>query len=399
LGVSNQACLLFRLDAMNPLTNTEIVDDVDYFWIQPTAQKVPKLKNHDSKQTLRFSVSNENILVRQEKKRQHFESLVEKSISQHGMQVTEIAVSRGNMYAASQKNGLEQSDSVVSIDKNRYPAASRIPITNQCEKIILRARSDNLQKSASLGASLQNVTSPARNSKHAPSSFGKYRAIFFGTEDDFLSQPAFRELFELSALEPEDASLFEIPKEILSEAGIFPSDLDLQGSIEDAIFVESQQSLSPPTDNVQAYTIYRGSRESTNSGATSVHTGEHISIRGEALVSTAFQNPSASATSPDTRRSSTSRNSRCAVSLFSDSIPPVPPIPLQYQIPRSPSSTWIRYRMTLITLTFALVLFSVCLGIVVLSGAVEVKEYAIATLMVVCVWTMILLFLFSTTSH
>ncbi|TPX67880.1 hypothetical protein SpCBS45565_g03485 [Spizellomyces sp. 'palustris'] len=47
-----------------------------------------------------------------------------------------------------------------------------------------------------------------------------YKAVFIGTDDDFLQRACVRKMFELNALETGDASLFEIPTEVLESEGI-----------------------------------------------------------------------------------------------------------------------------------------------------------------------------------
>ncbi|KAJ3275305.1 hypothetical protein HK104_003925 [Borealophlyctis nickersoniae] len=47
-----------------------------------------------------------------------------------------------------------------------------------------------------------------------------YRGVFIGTDDDFLQRAAVRKVFEVNALEPGDAALFDIPDEVLVQEGI-----------------------------------------------------------------------------------------------------------------------------------------------------------------------------------
>ncbi|KAI9223386.1 hypothetical protein BC828DRAFT_263469 [Blastocladiella britannica] len=57
-----------------------------------------------------------------------------------------------------------------------------------------------------------------------------FRAVFLGTDDDYLSLTHIRKVFELNALSPEDMQLFEISREMLLEEGIvLPELLDELG--------------------------------------------------------------------------------------------------------------------------------------------------------------------------
>lgn len=48
-----------------------------------------------------------------------------------------------------------------------------------------------------------------------------YRAVFIGTDDDYLQRVVVRRLFEMNALEAGDALLFDIPNEVLVSEGEF----------------------------------------------------------------------------------------------------------------------------------------------------------------------------------
>ncbi|RKO94809.1 hypothetical protein BDK51DRAFT_30964 [Blyttiomyces helicus] len=87
------------------------------------------------------------------------------------------------------------------------------------------ARSSDRKKASNANVDQAGTTpSPASKAKNSRETF---RAVFIGTDDDYLQRACVRKLFEINALDPSEALLFEIPDEVLDHEGIELADRPL----------------------------------------------------------------------------------------------------------------------------------------------------------------------------
>jgi hypothetical protein len=92
----------------------------------------------------------------------------------------------------------------------------------------------------------QQTHSSSRRSSHSREGQISYKAVYIGSDDDFLTRPATRAMFAQNALRGEDPSLFDIPYEVLVQQGILIDEL-MEVSISHMSLREMERAYSAAT--------------------------------------------------------------------------------------------------------------------------------------------------------
>ena len=271
---------IFRLFALNPLTNTDIFGEVSYYLVSldnmPPDQRAavgPKTKAIDKQREKRGnSLLNDSDV---------FNSLMKSSI---GLKKSEIKIAEvagkqttkvpriGSVYFQKYSSAKETSEVVdikgpvnklkkstsdsslaalrkeTSLEKNQAQSAaipgyqadireSNYSVNSDGWKVVIRPKSKTSRENISAKSPEKNLpnqkeimTSSKKTSNISDWAYtkqqgdkrpnSKYKATFIGTDTDFLTQLSLRQIFRLNALSENDDVLFDIPLEVLMVEGI-----------------------------------------------------------------------------------------------------------------------------------------------------------------------------------
>lgn len=245
-GVKGQ--FLFRLCALNPLTNSEMVGDVQYFVVK---------RNPDysatSKASIDRTLQSTNHQMKQLRKMVSMEALMQRAVGEH-IKVAEVSgpaveLSNSSILAAAPSQMTLCSDKIASIHEHECDIGDQ----SGCEPTQLRLKqqlsscsmiidvhavsieslgkhalgqdqSKIILKKKSHGSSLNVAASAQSRTGNRPLANTKWVAEYIGTDEEFMESEEMRLFFQKNSLDPADCELFDIPEETLIAEGIFPTE-------------------------------------------------------------------------------------------------------------------------------------------------------------------------------
>ena len=106
-------------------------------------------------------------------------------------------------------------------DSKRYHSMGAIKNANtDCVKMTIRRKSLSiLQPIKSLEKEKERVAPRIKFTEWMNISGSQYKAVFIGTDDDYLQKSHIRQLFEINMADGESSQLFDIPREVLEAEG------------------------------------------------------------------------------------------------------------------------------------------------------------------------------------
>lgn len=223
---------LFRLHSMNPLTNTEIEGNVEYYKISPSK---------DTTMTSTTSLTSlSNTQKDPETSRESLKKLISQSIGsvKEDMRIMDMSGGPITVKTEGKKISMSLDNLPMGHDLAKVSFLSVPNATASDHHLVLSTdKLDKLKeitkKSKKQRRRPKNANDPKRTSACDPD---VVPAVFIGNDDEYMHNQALRSVFQESCINASDIELFDMPEEVLINEGIFPPHFD-PSTLNDADFI------------------------------------------------------------------------------------------------------------------------------------------------------------------